>query len=102
MYHNRLSTVLLLILVLIAGSLEPSTTQAAGQGSDGITARMLTVPGALMGPGPSSFNWNPVGATLVYVAPKDGQDVLWLYDAATSSCFRAPSRSGCSTPRQAR
>ena len=45
---------------------------------------MLTAPGALMGPGPSSFNWNPVDATLAYVEPKDGQNLLWLYDAATA------------------
>jgi dipeptidyl-peptidase-4 len=50
-----------------------------------ITARMLTAPGALMGSGPSNFNWSPVGAALAYVEPQDGQDVLWLYDAATGT-----------------
>lgn len=84
MYHKRLSIVLLLILVLVAGSVRPSPAQAPGQGGDGITARMLIAPRALMGPGPSNFNWNPVGATLAYVEPKDGQDLLWLYDAATA------------------
>ncbi len=84
MYHKRLSIVLLLILVLMAGSLGPSPTQAAGRGGNTITARMLIAPGALMGPGPSSFNWNPVGATLAYIEPKDGKDVLWLYDPATA------------------
>ena len=85
MYHKCLSIVLLLILVLMAGSAGPSPAQAAGQGGVGITARMLTAPRALMGPGPSSFNWNPVGATLAYVEPQDGQDLLWLYDAATGA-----------------
>ncbi len=84
MHHKRFSIILLLVFVLMAGSAGPSPTQAAVQGGDGITARMLTAPRALMGPGPSSFNWNPVGATLAYVEPKDGQDLLWLYDAATA------------------
>jgi len=48
-----------------------------------ITARQLVAPGALMGPGPSSFSWSPSGATLAYVEPVDGRDVLWAYDAAT-------------------
>jgi dipeptidyl-peptidase-4 len=38
-----------------------------------------------MGPVPGSFNWSPGGARLAYVESKDGQDVLWLYDAATGS-----------------
>lgn len=48
-----------------------------------ITARQLVAPGALMGPGPSAFNWRPQGALLAYVEPLDGRDVLWAYDAAT-------------------
>ena len=68
----------------MVASIGPAPAQAAGQGGDGITARMLTAPGSLMGPGPSSFNWNPVDATLAYVEPKDGQNLLWLYDAATA------------------
>ena len=50
-----------------------------------LTARMLTAPYALMGPGPSSFTWSPAGATVAYVEPKDSRDVLWLYDAVTGS-----------------
>ncbi len=42
---------------------------------------MLVAPNALMGPSPASFAWSPTGARLLYVAPQDGQDVLWLYDA---------------------
>src|SRR5512136_540481 len=59
-------------------------TKAApsAQGGD-LTARMLTAPNALMGPGPSSLNWSPKDAMLAYVEPVDGQNVLWLYDAAT-------------------
>ena len=48
-----------------------------------IPARMLVEPGALMGPGPSGFNWSPNGAVLAYVEPQDGRDVLWAYNAAT-------------------
>jgi dipeptidyl-peptidase-4 len=47
-----------------------------------LTARMLTAPGALMGPTPTSLAWSPVGETLAYVHPQDGKDVLWLHDAA--------------------
>lgn len=52
-----------------------------------ITARMLVEPGALVGPGPSSFAWSPTGARLAYVAPVEdgGSDALWLYDAMTST-----------------
>ncbi|MEZ4768045.1 MAG: DPP IV N-terminal domain-containing protein [Caldilineales bacterium] len=48
-----------------------------------MTPRELTAPGALAGPSPSGFNWSPVGAELAYVGPQDGQDILWLYDAAS-------------------
>jgi dipeptidyl-peptidase 4 len=50
-----------------------------------ITPRMLIAPGALAGPNPTAFNWSPTGATLAYVEPEDGQDKLWLYDAATDT-----------------
>jgi len=83
MYSKRVFTVLL-FLVLMAGSIGPAPVQAAGQSGEGITARMLTAPGALMGPGPSSLNWSPVSPMLAYVEPKHGQDLLWLYDAATA------------------
>ncbi|MGB2910840.1 MAG: DUF333 domain-containing protein, partial [Anaerolineales bacterium] len=53
------------------------------QTEDAVTARMLVAPNALVGPGPSDLNWNPHGSTLAYVEPKDGQDVLWLYEAGT-------------------
>ena len=49
-----------------------------------ITARQLVAPGALMGPGPSSFNWQPQGTLLTYVEPLDGQDVLWSYSPAAN------------------
>ena len=50
-----------------------------------LTARMLEAPNALVGPTASSFNWSPAGATLAYVEPKDGKDVLWLYDASSQA-----------------
>jgi dipeptidyl-peptidase 4 len=55
--------------------------------SEPITARMLVEPGALAGPGPSSFAWSPTDARLAYVAPiaDGGTDVLWLYEATTGS-----------------
>ena len=62
--------------------LEP-TMPDTGSDIEAITARMLTAPGALMGPGPSAFNWSPVGSTLAYVEPQGGHELLWLYDAAT-------------------
>ena len=48
-----------------------------------VTARQLIEPGALMGPGPSAFNWRSQGAFLTYIEPLDGRDVLWAYDPAT-------------------
>ncbi len=50
-----------------------------------VSARMLVQANALMGPGPSGFGWSPQGATLAYVDPIDGRDVLWAYDAATAA-----------------
>jgi dipeptidase D len=47
-----------------------------------VTARQLVAPDALMGPGPSAFNWSPQGALLAYVEPLDGRDVLWAYAPA--------------------
>lgn len=46
-----------------------------------LTPRMLVSPGALMGAGPSGFNWSPGGSVLAYVEPADGHDALWRYDA---------------------
>ncbi len=51
--------------------------------TQGITARMLVQPNALMGPSPASFNWNPNGALLAYVDSPEGRDVLTAYDAAS-------------------
>jgi dipeptidyl-peptidase-4 len=59
----------------------PPPEQSAG----GLTARMLTAPNALAGPSPSSFNWSPAGAVLAYVEPQEGQNMLWLYNAATEA-----------------
>ena len=60
-----------------------SESALPAQNAGALTARDLTAPDALAGPSPSSFNWSPVGAALAYVEPQDGQDMLWLYDAAT-------------------
>jgi dipeptidyl-peptidase-4 len=76
---------LLLVLAGLTGSAILSPVQAAGQDGGLITPRELVAPNALMGPGPSSFNWSPKGARLTYVEPADGQDTLWLYDAASGS-----------------
>ncbi len=46
-----------------------------------LTARMLILPNALVGSGPSGFSWSPTGARLAYVEPRDGRDMLWIYDA---------------------
>ena len=73
---------LLLVFTLIVGIQGPAVPTAAAD--DGIlTPRMLTAPGALVGPGPSSFAWSPTDSLLTYVEPQSGQTVLWLYDAAT-------------------
>jgi dipeptidyl-peptidase-4 len=60
-----------------ACSPQPSTAQ--------ITARQLVAPGALMGPGPSSFNWSPLGSTLAYVEPQGERPVLWAYDPGSDA-----------------
>jgi dipeptidyl-peptidase-4 len=82
MKYSRLPIALILLVAVLAASASCPHVQAAEQGEGDITARMLVAPNALMGPGPSSFNWSPNGAILAYVEPVDGQDVLWLYDAA--------------------
>ncbi len=61
----------------------PASSVQPAHDANALTARELTAPGALAGPSPSSFSWSPAGAQLVYVEPQDGQDVLWLYDAAS-------------------
>ena len=68
-----------LVLEVLSTLSFPSPQQSATE----LTARMLTAPNALVGPSPSSFNWSPAGATLAYVEPQDGQDMLWLYDATS-------------------
>jgi len=65
------------------GKQEGAAPPAAGSAEALITARMLVQPNALMGPGLTSLSWSPKGATLGYVLPEDGRDVLWLYQAAT-------------------
>ncbi len=70
------------MILEVLSTLSFSSTQ---QSASELTARMLTAPNALAGPSPSSFNWSPVGAMLTYVESLDGQDVLWLYDAATGA-----------------
>lgn len=73
--------------LFLAGEGEPESVAAPSPAetktTEPITARMLVEPDALMGPGPSHLNWSSEGATLAYVAPADGQDVLWLYEATT-------------------
>jgi dipeptidyl-peptidase-4 len=85
-YRAWLSLLIALFLVLmglVGCETKPTPTPLPTPSTTGLTARMLVAPNALMGPGPSAFNWSPAGATLAYVEPKDGRDVLWLYDAAT-------------------
>ena len=81
----RISIALPLALIALSGCRVIKPTQTPQPGTGEITARMLVAPGALMGPGPSSFSWSPVGATLTYVAPQDDRDVLWAYDPATDA-----------------
>jgi dipeptidyl-peptidase-4 len=57
---------------------------------------MLIAPGALVGPGPSSFLWGPAGAVLAYVEPADGQDALWRYDADSGE--RQPLLNAAKSP----
>ena len=64
---------------------QPTAAPTPGGAAQKLTPRQLIAPNALMGPVPGSFNWTPGGARLAYVENKDGQDVLWLYDAATGS-----------------
>ena len=66
---------------LILEVLSTLSFSSSQQSATELTARMLTAPNALVGTSPSSFNWSPAGATLAYVEPQDGQDMLWLYDA---------------------
>jgi dipeptidase D len=64
-----------------AAEVSPSTQQSTPT----ITARMLVEPGALMGPGPSSFAWSPGGAILAYLEALDGRDVLWEYEPLSAA-----------------
>ncbi|MBP8291249.1 MAG: DPP IV N-terminal domain-containing protein [Caldilineaceae bacterium] len=70
-------------IVTAAAPTRASAASAAQAAPAPITARMLTAPGALMGPAPAAFNWSPTGARLTYVDVEDGQDALVLLDAAT-------------------
>lgn len=73
----------ILVVLALAGCNQLSATSEQDTGK--ITARMLLAPDALAGPGPTSLNWSPVGARLAYVEFVDGQDMLWLYEAATGA-----------------
>lgn len=68
------------VIPMAASGCKPKPTET-------ITARMLVEPGALVGPGPSSFAWCPTGARLSYVAPiqDGGASALWLYEPATGA-----------------
>ena len=90
MNHRAMLAVTLMLAVSLAGCVPapemqpgPPAAPASTEPNDIVTPRMLTAPGALVGPGPSNFLWSPTGAALAYIEPQDGQDVLWLYDAAT-------------------
>jgi len=75
--------IFLIALMCLAGCGNSAATQKP---TERLTARMLVAPNALMGPGPSGFCWSPKGAVLAYVEPsepRDGQDVLWAYDATS-------------------
>jgi dipeptidyl-peptidase 4 len=69
--------------LLILSCLGGCGKEAPAPVSGGITARMLVEPGALMGPGPENLNWSHQGARLTYTDSQGGEDVLFLYDAAT-------------------
>ncbi len=89
---NRIFTLACLLPVLLLAACMPisaplSATEplAPATGPAAFTPRMLVAPGALMGPSPSGFNWSPTGASLLYVQPEDGRNLLRLYDAATGA-----------------
>jgi dipeptidyl-peptidase-4 len=69
-------------LTQVVGDVKMPLPVAEGS-SPTITARMLVAQDALMGPGPSSFSWSPIGALLAYIEPQDGRNVLWAYDPAS-------------------
>ena len=74
---------LIIVLCLVAAGVWGVLPANAVKAGKQITPRQLIQPGALMGTGPSAFAWSPSGALLAYVEPQDGQDALWLYDAAS-------------------
>ncbi len=84
-YSNSLRLCFLIVLALIlaglAGYGQVTANPSPPSSTPKVTARMLVAPYALMGPGPSSFNWSPKGAVLAYVEPRNERDVLWTYDA---------------------
>ncbi len=90
---RRLNRTLLLFLgaFLLAGFLSlsgcgsSSDAQNANVGTPNVTARMLVQPNALVGPGPSGFNWSPIGASLAYIEPQNCRDLLWIYDASANT-----------------
>jgi len=84
--HRRLWPAFVAVLLSLALAGPAAARHAA---PDTITPQMLVQPGALVGPGPSSLLWSPVGAQLAYAGPADPADatsstVLWLYDASVA------------------
>ncbi len=78
----KLSGLLLTVSLVTTSGAAPLAKPAPARS---ITARQLVASDALMGPGPSSFNWSPTGSTLAYVEPRDGRAVLWAYDARSDA-----------------
>jgi dipeptidyl-peptidase-4 len=81
---NRLIVCFLLVLsVAVAGCQASTPASTEKLNPSAITARMLVQPGALMGDSPSSFAWSPTSSVLTYIEPREGRDVLWVYDAVS-------------------
>lgn len=74
---------LLVLLVMVCATVTSCGNGTSATTTERLSARQLTSPNALVGQGPSGFNWAPVGATLAYLDPGNGHNVLWLYDAET-------------------
>ncbi len=78
------------------------TMPDTGSDIEAITAHAHR-PKRLMGPGPSAFNWSPVGSALAYVGPQGGHETLWLYGQTTDEKKAAARKhSGRSRSRTGR